>query len=309
MKVYFATDLHGSNLCFKKFCAAARFYKCDVLILGGDLTGKLLVPIVVRNRNLEYELGGVVESRRADDLDIEIRRIENMGYYPITCDERERSELEDGELYERRLLEEALLRLREWIAYGEQVLGSSGVPVLVAPGNDDRFEIDELFERSSVFVMAEQRVIPLDGVEVASTGWSNPTPWKTPRECPEPELEQRLRDLLATVRDPARTILNVHVPPYGTPLDICPELDDDFKIVTYMGSPVQTHAGSHAVRKVIEDFQPLVSLHGHIHESRNGTKLGNTCALNPGSEYSEGILLGAVVQIKRGSLRHTLTAG
>ncbi len=309
MRIFFATDLHGSEVCFRKFCAAADFYKCDALILGGDLTGKLLVPIVVRGDRLEYELGGVAEVRDADELSAVTKRIRNMGYYPILCDEDEHGRLQNGDVYERRLLEESLARLHEWVEYAQGVLGSKDVPVLVAPGNDDAFEVDEVFDASSVFVMAEQRVVALDGLEVASTGWSNPTPWKTPRECSEEELRERLKTLVASVRDASRTILNVHVPPYGTTLDVCPELDDDFKVVTVLGNPVLTHAGSQAVRDVIEEVQPLVSLHGHIHESRNVAMLGRTPALNPGSEYSEGVLLGAVIEKTRTGLRHTLTAG
>jgi Icc-related predicted phosphoesterase len=309
VRIFFATDLHGSEVCFRKFCAAADFYRCDALILGGDLTGKLLVPIVLRGGRLEYGLGGAAEVRDADELAAVAKRIRNMGYYPILCEEDEGGSFEDGDVYERRLLEESLVRLREWVDYAAGVLGAKDVPVLVAPGNDDRFEVDEAFDGSSVFVMAEQRVVALDGLEVASTGWSNPTPWKTPRECSEEELEERLRTLIASVRDPSRTILNVHVPPYGTTLDMCPELDDDFRVVTVLGTPVLTHAGSQAVREVIEEVQPLVSLHGHIHESRNVTMLGRTPALNPGSEYSEGVLLGAVIETTRTGVRHTLTAG
>src|SRR6266568_2674048 len=44
--IFFATDIHGSERCFIKFINAAKFYQADVLILGGDITGKAMVPIV-----------------------------------------------------------------------------------------------------------------------------------------------------------------------------------------------------------------------------------------------------------------------
>lgn len=218
-------------------------------------------------------------------------------------------ELADGELYEQRLLEQALARIREWVRYADERLGPSGMKIYFAPGNDDPPAVDEAFVGSSVFVNCEQQVVDLGGIQMASTGWSNPTPWKTPRECTEDQLEERLRSAVAGLSDPAASIFNFHVPPHGTSLDICPELDDDFKVVTVMGAPVQMHAGSTAVRAVVEEFQPLVSLHGHIHESRNAVQLGRTWAVNPGSEYGEGVLCGAIITIKKQKVKYTFTAG
>jgi hypothetical protein len=238
-----------------------------------------------------------------------MQRIANMGYYPIEADQELADELEDRDAYEAQLLVEAAARARRWAQYADEKLGDSRVPIFFAPGNDDDFSIDEAFEGSRVFVNAEQRVIELDGFEMITTGWSNPTPWKTPRECGEEELETMLRRLAEQLRSPERAIFNFHVPPHGTPLDVCPEIDEEFRVVTVMGNPVQTHAGSAAVRTVIEEYQPLVTLHGHIHESRNVTKLGRTVAVNPGSEYGEGVLRGVIVVLKGDKARHTFTAG
>lgn len=309
MRLFFATDLHGSDICFRKFCEAADFYGCETLIMGGDVTGKLLVPILVEDENATYELGGVSTSVPRSQLDDELRRISNMGYYPVVGDPELLAELQEPDAYERRLLAATLARARRWVEYAESRLRPSGVPILFAPGNDDDLAVDSAFEQSSVFRNVEQEVIRLDGLELASTGWSNPTPWHTPRECSEEELEARLRRLIGRVEDPKQAIFNFHVPPHGTPLDLCPQLDDEFRVVTVGGNPIPIHAGSRAVRTLIEEFQPLVSLHGHIHESRNAVKLGRTFAINPGSEYSEGVLLGALVWLKDGKVKHTLTAG
>ena len=51
MKLYFATDVHGSEICWKKFIAAAKFYDVDTLILGGDMTGKAVIPIIDQGNN------------------------------------------------------------------------------------------------------------------------------------------------------------------------------------------------------------------------------------------------------------------
>jgi Icc-related predicted phosphoesterase len=309
MRLYFATDLHGSNVCFRKLCEAASFYNCETLVMGGDVTGKLLIPIITNGSTATFELGGETRSVSLSALATEQKRIANMGYYSVVGNGDALNELSDGDVYEQRLLAKALERIREWVAYADQRLGPSGIKIYFAPGNDDPPPVDDAFAGSKVFVNCEQNVVDLGGIEMASTAWSNPTPWKTPRECDEAELETRLRSAVAGVRDPANAIFNFHVPPYGTPLDLCPEIDEDFKVVTVMGNPVQMHAGSTAVRTVIEEFQPLVSLHGHIHESRNAVQLGRTWAVNPGSEYGEGVLCGAIITIKKQKVKYTFTAG
>ncbi len=58
MRVFFATDIHGSDVCWRKFLNAGKFHKADVLIMGGDMTGKAMVPIVANGSNWELELQG-----------------------------------------------------------------------------------------------------------------------------------------------------------------------------------------------------------------------------------------------------------
>jgi Icc-related predicted phosphoesterase len=308
-RVFFATDLHGSDLCFKKFCAAPDFYGATHLILGGDLTGKLLVPVVRNGRQATFHLGGVTEEVSLDDLDGQLKRLGNMGYYPVVGDAEMAEELADGERYEERLTQEALVRAERWVQYAEEKLAGR-VQILVAGGNDDDPAVDEVFrDRGGVFVNGEGRVAEIGGLQVASCGWANPTPWNTPRECGEDELRERLATVVSGLDDPSGALFNFHVPPHETALDVCPELDDELRVVTVMGSPVQQHAGSTAVRGVIEELQPLVSLHGHIHESRGVEQIGRTTAVNAGSEYSEGVLLGAVVDLDGERASVVLTAG
>jgi hypothetical protein len=233
-----------------------------------------------------------------------------MGYYAvITEGEDSISELDDPETYERTLVDEALKRAEGWVEYAEKKLARSAISIVVAPGNDDHFAIDEVFQQSEVFTWGEEEIVELDGLEVVSSGWSNPTPWKTHRELPEDELESRLRRMINCVREPELTIFNFHVPPYGTSLDLCPDIDDDFRVVTVVGNPIIGHHGSTAVRKLIEEFQPRLSLHGHIHEARAFERIGRSLALNPGSEYGDGVLRGVVIQVDSNDVRHTFTAG
>jgi uncharacterized protein len=307
-RLFFATDLHGSDLCFKKFCAAPEFYGATHLILGGDLTGKLLIPVVRNGSTASYDLGGVTETFPVDDLDHQLARLSNMGYYAVVGDAATAEELRDAERYEERLKQEAIRRAQGWVTYAQDRLDGS-VPILVAGGNDDDPAIDDVFTDDGLFVNGDGRVAEFCGVEVVSCGWSNPTPWNTPRECSEDELARRLDGLVAGLANPTQAIFNLHVPPSDTVLDVCPDLDDDLRVVTVMGSPVQQHAGSTAVRDVIERAQPRLSLHGHIHESRGVTQIGRTTAVNAGSEYSEGVLLGAVIDLDGDAAGVVLTAG
>jgi Icc-related predicted phosphoesterase len=309
MRLFFATDLHGSDVCFRKFCAAVNFYGADHLILGGDLTGKLLIPIETHKSKASYSLGGRVEKVRVKALEPELVRLSNMGYYPVVGEAGIAEELADGKRYEQRLQEEAGKRVRAWISYAHERLGETATRILVTGGNDDEPGIDEAFENDGVFIRGEGHVARLGGIEVVSCGWSNPTPWNTPRECSEHELAERLASAVREVQDPARAIFNFHVPPYDTALDICPELDETLQVQTVMGSPVQQHAGSTAVRQALEESQPCLSVHGHIHESRGVEQIGLTTAVNPGSEYSEGVLLGAVIDIDDRAASAVLTAG
>ena len=50
LRIFFATDVHGSERCFRKFLAAATVYEAEVLLLGGDVAGKGLVPDPGRER-------------------------------------------------------------------------------------------------------------------------------------------------------------------------------------------------------------------------------------------------------------------
>jgi Icc-related predicted phosphoesterase len=130
-----------------------------------------------------------------------------------------------------------------------------------------------------------------------SLDYVNPTPWDTPREDSEKGLGKRIDKLVAKLGDPGEAIFNLHAPPYGTMLDLAPELDGNKKPVTVAGQVNFVHVGSKAVREAIEKYQPLIGLHGHIHESAGHDKIGDTTVVNPGSEYGEGILRGYIVEI------------
>jgi Icc-related predicted phosphoesterase len=312
LAIFFATDLHGSNVCFKKFVNAGKFYGASVLILGGDVTGKMMVPIA-RQKDGSFLASSAGKELRLEGEEAAAleQQVSDMGFYPKVMSEEEFQELRDDPARQEALFHELIRkRLEEWIEYARPRLAEQGVKCYAAPGNDDAFFIDELLADSGAIELLEGRVVNVDGVEMLTTGWSNETPWKTERETSETELRAMIKQMIDQLERPENAIFNIHVPPHGTALDQCPKLDEDLRPVSSGGNPVMTSAGSTAVRELIETYQPLLGLHGHIHEGRGIARIDRTVCVNPGSNYSEGVLNGSLIRLRQGEVRDVhLTQG
>jgi Icc-related predicted phosphoesterase len=294
LTIFFATDIHGSNLCFRKVLAAPAFYGADVVVLGGDLTGKMIVPIFRTAKGWEarYASTTVPLDSESAVLDFE-KSVADAGYYPFRTSV-DQINGDDSSWQEHVFREQVIARLESW-----DEIANGRFPIYVAPGNDDEMYIDEVLSSARTFVNAESRDIDLPGgYELFSTGWANITPWHTARELDEPALLDHLEKILSGVGDADRAIFNIHVPPKDSGLDSCYEVNERLDVVTELGQPKLIGAGSAAVRDVLTRMQPLVSLHGHIHESRGMARIGRTIAVNPGSEYSEGILRGVLLKLR-----------
>jgi uncharacterized protein len=298
-RIFYVTDLHGSEICWKKFLNAGAFYKADVVILGGDVTGKAMVPIV-QKANGTYD-ASLQDHRQTLDTEAEVvefeKRVMNRGYYPIRVSDEEYVAMqEDPELVDKRFKEVMLDGTARWIDMAEDKLAGTGIRAIACPANDDMFEIDDLLAHASLVETGdEDHPIEIDGFKIISMGWTNPTPWHTFREEPEEGIAKRIETALQHADDPSTTIFNFHAPPYGSKLDNAPALNDD---LTYKaGGQALGPVGSTSVRDAIAAYQPMLSLHGHIHESKGASRIGSTLALNPGSSYEEGILQAAIVNI------------
>jgi Icc-related predicted phosphoesterase len=311
MKIFFATDIHGSEICWRKFLNAAAFYKCDMVVLGGDVTGKVMVPILAYQGYWELTYGGerIRLETRAELDDIQ-RKIRDRGSYPTVLAPDELDALKTEDQVDRRFTMEMTRGLDRWLDMADTKLRSGQIPCILNGGNDDIWEIDDIIENAPVSTFAEGKVIDLGGFYLASMGWTNPTPWNTFREAPEDVLAGKIEALVAKVPDLGRTIFNFHAPPYGSGLDEAPALDDTMRPIH--GGAVMKPVGSVAVREAIQKYQPALSVHGHIHESRGIWKPGRTLSMNPGSSYNDGVLQGAVIELneKKGKVvRHLLVNG
>ncbi len=312
MKLFFATDVHGSEICWKKFVNAGKFYEADTLILGGDMTGKAIIPIIAQGGDkwkvtlLEQEtlLNG------KEEVDKMVATIQNRGYYPYVTDPDEVTQISStpgrsDELF----LQEAMKTAQRWMEYADQKLAGTGMKCYVCPGNDDMFEIDDIVRQSRMVTLAEGKVFNLDEHhEMASSGWSNPTPWNTHREEEEGALERRLEAVISQVKNVSTAVFNLHAPPFGSGLDEAPELTKDLR-PAYAGRSL-VPVGSKSVLKMIDKYQPLLGLFGHIHEGKGTRKYKKTLCINPGSMYEQGMLHGVLVELKPNKIgTYVLTTG
>lgn len=311
-KLFFATDIHGSEICWKKFLASGKFYGADILVLGGDLSGKAIVPLIMEGQGKargslmgsSYLLEG-----EAAMLDFE-KNVASRGYYPVRLSRDEVADFQARpELVDARFHKELMATLERWLGLAEDRL-PEGCSAWVCPGNDDPFEVDSLFGPSSRVRNAEGMTVEIiPGMEMVSSGWTNPTPWKTFREEDEESLGRRLEQAIAKAGADSRLIFNFHCPPHGSGLDDAPELGQDFSLKNAGQSTVPV--GSTAVRKAMEDHRPLLGLHGHIHEAKGISRIGKTLAVNPGSLYEQGVLQGALFELdaRKGLRSYVLTTG
>jgi Icc-related predicted phosphoesterase len=314
VRLFYATDLHASERCYRKFLNAAKVYDVNVLILGGDITGKMVIPIVQSRNTWKTKFMGVdTEVKSNTELSDLVTSIRNTGYYPHICSADEMESLNTSEEAIRDLFMRLMLdQVTSWIKLAEERLAFSGTKMFITGGNDDPIEIEPVLNSSGVIVNPENKVVELGlGVEMVSCGYGNITPWKCPRDLEEEVLLQKIENVASQLTNPLKAVFNLHVPPYDSGLDDAPQLDKNLKPVATPGVGLtMVPVGSKAVRTVIEKYQPMLGLHGHIHESRGSTKIGRTLCINPGSEYGESVLRGVIVDFdEKGIKSHVMTAG
>jgi Icc-related predicted phosphoesterase len=313
-RVFFVTDVHGSERCFKKFLNAGKFYKANAVILAGDITGKMIVPIVKQPDATYLSLYAGSElhlKSEAEVQDLE-KSIRDSGFYPYRTDSSEMQLLESDKKKVDQLFTKIMVdTVERWIHLAEERLRDSGIKCFISPGNDDRWEVDSPLNKSDFIVNPEEKVIEVDQHhEMITLGLTNHTPWKSPREFDEEVLAERIDRMAAGVKNMPSCIFNLHCPPYGTIIDPAPKLDETLKPVISGGQVVMAPAGSTAVRDAIRKYQPLTGLHGHIHESKGVASVGRTKCFNPGSEYGEGVLRGLLLDLtEKGIKSYLFTSG
>lgn len=316
-RIFFSTDVHASEVVFRKFISAAKFYEVDTLIMGGDITGKTVVPLVMKS-NGAYHFnfqGQEFSDVPAEELPKHESSIMNAGLYPHRLSQGEYDSLRPDSDKVSALFDTLMIeRLTRWGALAEENLAPLGVKCYWTGGNDDKQEVLDAVKSTEHFVSVDDKIVTLEsGHEMLNLGWSTPTPWNTPRECGDQEIAAKLEPLVSSLEEPSRAVFNVHIPPYDSSLDIAPKLDTSVnppKPMVEGGQQVLIPIGSAAVRDAIEKSQPLLMLCGHIHEAKAAVKINRTTCINPGSEYPSGILRGVIVNLLKDKvLSYQFTSG
>jgi len=304
LRILYASDFHGSELVYRKFLSAALQYQADVLLTGGDITGKAMVPIIHQgNGHYEgYLFGRKEEPSTAAELEHFKETVSNVGFYPIVLEPDEAEALEtDSTKMGLRFEDEMCNRMRHWLELYVEKVGPEGVPLYFLPGNDDIVAIDDViaeFEDQDVHNPDKQHFWLDDDHELVGLANANMTPWKCNRDLEDGQLAIEVDRIASMLEHPESAVMVIHVPPYDSGIDVCPELDEDLKIVARGGQVVMKPAGSKVVREMIERVQPLLTLHGHIHEAAGHTRIGRTLCINAGSEYAEGIMKAAIINLE-----------
>jgi len=305
VRFLFSTDLHGSEVVWRKFLNSAKIFDLDALVISGDMTGKLIIPIFKQaDGTFNATLFGEESILKEADLPEYEKKIRKLSYLPYRTTAEEAAKIQQDEDLREKVFEGLQINvIKEWLSLVPQKVPSK-CRVILTPGNDDVLAIDDVIRSDPNVIYGEEEVVSLDSEhEVACCGWSNLTPWHTPRECSEDELLQKLERTASKVKNLETAVFCFHCPPYDSQIDLAPKLTEDLRPVYAHGKPLMIPVGSKAVRTVIEKYQPLISLHGHIHESSGYLKIGRTQAVNPGSEYGEGILRAYLVELEGAKIR------
>jgi len=307
VKLFYASDIHGTEVLWRKFLNAAKSFNADVLIMGGDLTGKAVVPLVAEGDGYAVDLFGERQTVTGEEQISELeRKIRGKGMYPhrMTREEVDRVAAMSEDDREEWFAEVMLKTFDSWLDLAGERLKDSDASCFVMPGNDDPPGVEEAIVAASGVEACDGLVVEFNGYSMVSLGYSNPTPFDSPRELSEEEITRRVDDMVTRVPDLSRCIFNLHVPPYDSQLDTAPELDEDKNVVMAGSEPKTVPVGSTAVRDVIERHQPMLALHGHVHESAGAIRIGRTLCINPGSDYHTGRISGCLMSLRGEDVKH-----
>jgi Icc-related predicted phosphoesterase len=239
------------------------------------------------------------------------RRVRGNGMYPYRTTAEEVASISAlSESEQERWFEQVMLEsFRGWLTMADGRLEGTDTRCFVMPGNDDPPSLEQVIESAAQVESCDEKVVEFDGYPMLSLGYSNRTPWDSPRELDEDALHERISALAESIGDQIRAVWNIHVPPRDSQLDTAAEIDDDFNVVLIGRQPHMIPVGSQAVRDTIETYQPLVALHGHIHESPGATRIGRTLCINPGSDYATGRIAGCIVNLRGDRVNHQFVTG
>jgi uncharacterized protein len=302
MRIFYSVDVHGADTVWRKWISAISMYECDCLMLCGDLAGKALVPLIDFGKGYYKSgyYGREVKLKTEEEMLDWEQKLANGGIYSCRINKKELDDLQKHpEKVDEIMKREVVKRMNSWLDLLCEKIDTSKVLSIVMPGNDDPIELDEAIKGHADrnIIYPTDKVVDLGGHELISLEYVTPTPWDTPRETSEDGIREMLETKVSWIKDVPNSIWNIHCPPKDTDIDLAPQLSKELKVQSGAEGVKMIHVGSQGVRDVIEKYQPLMGLHGHIHESSGFTFINKTLCVNPGSEYGEGLLRGFIIEL------------
>ena len=299
-RLFYATDLQGSEHCWNKFLMAGEIHRADTLILGGTLLAQG-VHCLVKSRGSTWSsrLGRrVLEARTRHELEQLENHVRNRGLYPYRTTEQERLQLEKSpQLFKTVYQRLAVQTLTRWISQARELCRQAGrrvylTPHSIAPVLPGTLEGD----CNGDIVWAQQGVFQLDpDHQLLSHACTHHTPFDCAEAAEDDTLISSLDTLVRQLDDVYNAVFSFHAPPHDSGLDHAPEPGRAASLF-----PI----GSRAVRWVIETHQPLLSLHGMVPvPGRRFARIGRTLCVNPGSFCSDSVLSGMLFVLDRTGIR------
>jgi Icc-related predicted phosphoesterase len=308
-RVWFVTDVRGSSDVFGKILNVVRHRpgvakKPDVVLLSGDLTGgELCVIGVDANGNACAEFRGEhlkfpSESQR-NEWAAMVAKV--LGGYVV----------EEAALGTFSLDLLRIERLRSWLDLVIRTnTARQGARFLVVPGPHDPPEIEAILSGVPGLEMCDNKIVELNSELTLACSSALPYPeWFDASNQPrryhnnQDDYVAHVQSLMSRPTNPlTKWVLNLYMLPKNTLLDLCPVRDEKGVPITGLNGPEMCHIGSEPVRKCIEKFKPVVSLHGFPPLDYRTQEIDDTRSFAPGTEAPAGCTVGTWLTFCGGTL-------
>jgi Icc-related predicted phosphoesterase len=303
--LFFTADIQGSDICWNKLLNAADLFHVDALIVSGNLIGSALQPMVREEGGTWRSVLGQtpVRVKTREEISALEEKIRSLGRYPYRVSPEEALELEHSPtLRQKRLEQEARRALRHWLELAEGKLKKAGRRLIMMAGEQDPSFVDAIIGESSAVERAHGKIITLNPNHklISAGSFRNGGQEDDSHRFKEQEMFRHLQDRVSELGEVYRNIFNIQIPPLDATLcnAVCLNCAREKDNRSDYYPP-----GSAAVRRLIETYQPLLSLHGNTHGRDNKfTHIGRTLCCVPGNGRLEGLLSGFLITLKKSEI-------
>ncbi len=294
--IFFTASIQGSEQCWRKLLNAAHLFDIDTLIVSGNLLGSNLQPIVEDKGNtfhLEFDNTVIRLKGRQQVIQYE-ENLRLMGRYPCRLSPEEARKLgHSPALRQKRLETEAKRSLQRWLEMADRRLAGKRRNLILVPGRNDPPFVEAIIRASSTAVWSPEDITPLTPHHNMISDSQTPV-------CSSAEgLLHYLQNLVHGLEDIHNAVFNFHMPPTDS------GLPSACRITRSSAADRENHpdlSSGSVVRRLIETYQPLLSLHGSPCRANTFTNIGRTLCCTPGNACSEGLLSGFMITLDKSQI-------